>query len=100
MPPVVQLRDGRLGLQLQAERAGDFADAGEAGGGVVGGFVALDLLLFQTQPIGQFVLAQAGGFRATCSASPGIIDGDRDFRAARPAPRNQSVTSAADQVPA
>jgi len=59
--PELSLRDGRLGLHLQAEGAGDFADAGEAGGGVVGRFVALDLLLFQTQPFGQFFLAQAGG---------------------------------------
>ena len=56
-----RLSDGRLGLHLQAEGAGDFADAGEAGGGVVGRFVALDLLLFQTQPFGQFFLAQASG---------------------------------------
>ncbi len=55
------LRDGRLGLHLQAEGAGDFADAGEAGGGVVGLLVTPDLWHFQTQPFGQFSLAQAGG---------------------------------------
>lgn len=34
------------------------AVAGEAGGGLVGRFAALDLLLFQSQPFGQFFLAQ------------------------------------------
>ncbi len=59
--PKLSLSDGRLGLHLQAEGASDFTDAGEAGGGVVGRFVALDLLLIETQPFGQFFLAKAGG---------------------------------------
>lgn len=37
---IVLIPDGCLGVHLQAEGAGDFADAGDAGGTVVGRYVA------------------------------------------------------------
>src|SRR5688572_23527867 len=52
---------GGLGIYFKPQGAGHFTDAGETGGSILGGFVALDLLFVKAQAIGQRLLAQPAG---------------------------------------